>query len=112
MPISPTSNAAAIGLSGMRAAQQQLGTQAHNIANGQTPNFQRQTVVQTAQVGGGVTTAVGRETTASSADGTGLSASPVDDLVGQRVSLYSFAANLKTVQTQDDMLGTLLDTKA
>lgn len=105
MPISPTSNSTAIGLSGMRAAQQQLTAQAHNIANSQTPGFQRQTVVQTAQAGGGVSTAVGREADA------GLSASPVADLVGQRVSLYSFAANLKTVQTQDKLLGALLDTK-
>jgi flagellar hook protein FlgE len=35
-----------------------------------------------------------------------------DDLVEQRVSLYSFAANLRTVQTEDQMLGALLDTKA
>ena len=35
-----------------------------------------------------------------------------EDLVGQRVALYSFAANLRTVQTQDEMLGTLLDTQA
>ena len=35
-----------------------------------------------------------------------------DDLVGQRMSLYSFAANLRTVETQDRMLGSLLDTQA
>ena len=32
--------------------------------------------------------------------------------VAQRVSLYSFAANLRVVQTQDAMLGTLLDVRA
>lgn len=110
MPISPASSAAAIGLSGMRAAQQRLDTQAHNIANAQTPGFQRQTVVQTAQAGGGVNTAVGREAPRPT-DGAGFGAGLVEDIVGQRLSLYSFAANLKTVQTQDDMLGALLDTK-
>jgi flagellar hook-associated protein FlgK len=109
MPISSVSSAHAIGLSGMRAAQQRLDTHAHNIANAATPGFQRQTVVQTAQPGtGGVNTAVRREP-ASGAEFGALSA---EDLVGQRMSLYSFAANLKTVQTQDDMLGALLDIRA
>ncbi|MNU09493.1 hypothetical protein D3C72_2560870 [compost metagenome] len=35
-----------------------------------------------------------------------------DDLVGERLSLYSFAANLRTVQTEDRMLGALLDVRA
>lgn len=109
MPISPASSASAIGLSGLRAAQQRLDTHAHNIANAATPGFQRQTVVQTAQPGaGGVNTAVRREP----ASGAEFGAQLAEDLIGQRMSLYSFAANLKTVQTQDDMLGVLLDTKA
>ena len=33
-----------VGLSGMRAAQMQLDTTAHNVANAQTPGFQRQAV--------------------------------------------------------------------
>ena len=114
MPISPASSVSAIGLSGMRAAQQRLDTHAHNIANLATPGFQRQTVVQTAQPGtGGVNTAVRQAATASGpADEAGFGAHLAQDLIGQRVSLYSFAANLKTVQTQDDMLGALLDTQA
>lgn len=113
MPISPASSASAIGLSGMRAAQQRLDTHAHNIANAATPGFQRQTVVQTAQPGaGGVNTAVRREPASSAEFGALSAANLAEDLVGQRMSLYSFAANLKTVQVQDDMLGALLDTKA
>jgi flagellar hook protein FlgE len=109
MPIAPTSSATAIGLSGMRAAQQRLDSHAHNIANAQTPGFQRQTVLQTAQPGGGVDTTLGREPAPTpELAGAGL----IDDVVGQRASLYSFAANLKTVQTQDTLLGTLLDVKA
>ncbi|WP_332744570.1 flagellar basal body rod protein [Hydrogenophaga sp.] len=105
--ISGTS-AAAIGLSGMRAAQLKLDSHAHNVANVQTPDFRRQVTTQTARPDlGGVDAQIGRETDVSA---------PFDrlaeDLVGQRMSLYSFAANLRTVQTEDRMLGTLLDTRA
>lgn len=116
MPIAPVSSisATATGLSGLRAAQQRLDSQAHNIANLATPGFQRQTVVQTAQPGtGGVNTAVRQAATASGPAGEAdFGAHLAEDLIGQRTSLYSFAANLKTVQTQDDMLGALLDIRA
>ena len=35
-----------------------------------------------------------------------------DDLVGGKMALYSFAANLKVVKTEQDMLGTLFDDRA
>ena len=35
-----------------------------------------------------------------------------EDLIGQRQALYSFAANLKTIATEDRMLGSLLDVQA
>ena len=67
-------------------------------------------MVQTAQPGaGGVNMAVRREPASGSEFG---GAQLTDDLIGQRVSLYSFAANLETVQSQDDMLGALLGTWA
>ncbi len=107
MSVTPGSSATAIGLSGMRAAQRQLDSHAHNVANVQTPDFRRQVTTQTARETGGVDTQITRETGAPA---------PfdrlADDLVGQRLSLYSFAANLRTVQTEDRMLGSLLDTKA
>ena len=91
----------------MRAAQQRLDSSAHHIANLHTPGFQRQSVDQTVRPGpGGVSTEPQRATIASG-DG---SANLADDLVEQGMSLYSFAANLKTVEAQDQMLGTLLDT--
>lgn len=102
------SSATAIGLSGMRAAQLKLDSHAHNLANVQTPEFRRQLTAQTARPDtSGVDAQVGREAEVSK---------PfdrlADDLVRQRMSLYSFAANLRTVQTEDRMLGTLLDTRA
>lgn len=84
--ISSSTSAASIGLSGMRAAQLRLDASAHNVANVQTP--------------------------ASSAQGPGGFDRLADDMVDQRMSLYSFAANLRTVQTQDAMLGALLDVRA
>jgi len=108
MSVTSSSSATAIGLSGMRAAQRQLDSHAHNVANVQTPDFRRQVTTQTARrETGGVDTQTAREP--------GVSAPfdrLADDLVSQRMSLYSFAANLRTVQTEDRMLGTLLDTKA
>jgi flagellar hook-associated protein FlgK len=104
-------SATATGLSGMRAAQLRLDTSAHNVANAQTPGFQRQVVTQTAQPGlGGVDAQIGQETAGDAAGGDfGRLA---EDMVAQRMSVYSFAANLRTVETQDRMLGTLLDARA
>lgn len=112
MPLPVSSNALATGLSGMRAAQRQLDTSAHNIANAQTPHFQRQVVHQTAQPGsGGVQVQIGREAEAAAAQGGDL-AHLAEDLLAQRMSANHFAASLRTVQTQDRMLGSLLDTEA
>lgn len=108
----PITSAASTGLCGMRAAQAQLDTRAHNIANAQTPRFQRQVVQQTAQPhSGGVQVRTGRAAEAAAAEGGDL-AHLAEDLVAQRMSAHSLAANLRTVQTQDRMLGTLLDTQA
>ena len=101
-----------IGLSGMRAAQMQLDTTAHNVANAQTPGFQRQSVALTAQAGtGGVTARIAQEPPAIEGGGGGV-ARLAEDMVAQRMSVYSFSANLRTVETEDRMLGALLDAKA
>lgn len=109
--LSGQSSATVIGLSGMRAAQARLDTTAHNVANAMTEGFQRQTLTQTTQAGGGVQVSIGKEAQALSAD------SPVfgdlaGDMVEERMSLYSFQANLQTVKTEDEMLGSLLSTRA
>ena len=110
--ISSSPSAAAIGLSGMRAAQLRLDVSAHNVSNVQTPGFQRQQVAQTAQPAtGGVSVQVGQEPASLTQGPDGFNRL-AEDMVEQRMSLYSFAANLRTVQTQDAMLGTLLDVRA
>lgn len=94
----------AIARSGLFAATLRLNSAAHNIANAMTPGFRRQRVEQQAVPGGGVSAGIGR-----SAD---LGANLAADLVEQRVALYSFKANLRTIQAQDRMLGSLLDLRA
>jgi flagellar hook protein FlgE len=93
-----------IALSGMRAATARMDVAGHNIANAATAAFRRQEVVQQSQVGGGVSTTL----TQASVPGSNLAA----DLVDQKVSLYSFKANLRSVQVHDEMLGSLLDVRA
>ena len=75
-----------IALSGMNAAQAQLDSSAHNIANLATPGFHRQEVVQTAQSGGGVAATL----TQSSAEGSSLEA----DVVSLLQARNAFIANL------------------
>jgi flagellar hook-associated protein FlgK len=94
----------ATALSGLSAAQLRLDASAHNVANAQTPGFRRQQVVQQAQAAGGVQASV--QTAELAGDDLAT------DLVQQKVALYSFKANLHVLQTEDEMLGSLLDVKA
>jgi flagellar hook protein FlgE len=93
-----------IAVSGVHAASTRLDVAAHNIANAQTPDFQRQVVHQASQETAGVVTSVGK----SEEIGPDLAA----DLVEQMAASYAYKANLKTIQTQDQMMGSLLDIKA
>ena len=93
-----------IASSGLQVAQLRLDASAHNVANMNTPGFKRQSVAQQAQPGGGVSAAV---QTAPDA-GTGLE----QDAVEQLSATYAFKANLQTLKTADQMLGTLLSERA
>lgn len=77
---------------------------AHNIANVQTPGFRRQAVAQEAQSTGGVSAQVTRQPVAG--------ASLVQDLVEQKAASYAFKANVLTLRSERDMLGSLLDLHA
>jgi flagellar hook protein FlgE len=93
-----------IGRSGMTAALQRQEASAHNIANTQTPHFKRETVSQRELANGGVVTTTEQAQTV----GTDLNA----EIVEQISSTYSFQANLHTVRTQQDMMGTLINLQA
>lgn len=93
-----------IALSGVHAASTRLDVSGHNIANAQTPGFHRQVVHQQSQETAGVMTTVGK------ADEVGSDVAA--DLVEQMQASYSYKANLRTIQTQEQMVGSLLDVKA
>jgi flagellar hook protein FlgE len=96
-------NVSAIASTGLQAAQTRLSVSAHNVANEQTAGFRRQLVQQQTLPGGTVV----RVTTAQT-PGTDLTS----EMVHQKESLYAFKANLKAIQTEHEMLGSLLDDKA
>jgi flagellar hook-associated protein FlgK len=95
---------ASISLSGMNAAQVQLQSSAHNIANNATEGFKRQEVDLQAQAGGGVTASVSKRADAGSA--------LEQDVVDQLSAKNSFLANLAVFKRTNEMAGALLDTKA
>lgn len=90
-----------IALSGMNAAQSQLGVAAHNIANQSTLGFKRQTVEVATRPQGGVSTQLAQAPQAGNALET--------DVVGLMQAKHSFAANLAVFKTQDRMMGTMLN---
>jgi flagellar basal-body rod protein FlgC len=134
------SDISTIALSGMNAATRRLEVSASNVANvmsdGALPNadgsvpagaptaYAPLEVVQTASAGGGTQTSVTTVTPsttavydpqASFANQDGLVAAPnvdlAQELVGQMVARYSFAANATVMRADDRMTKTLLDIK-
>jgi flagellar hook protein FlgE len=94
-----------IGISGLQTAQWRLDSAAHNVANLNTNGFRRQTVTQEDLPDQGGTRAIVGQ---SDQEGVALER----EVVEQMSASYAFKANLKTIQTQDDVLGSLLDTRA
>jgi flagellar hook protein FlgE len=97
-----------IALSGLRAAQLRMDSSAHNIANAQTPGFQRQQVLQQTQPGGGVASETQRADEVLQYPGEARA----DELVQQKMASLAFVANLKVLLTHERMQGTLLDLHA
>ena len=92
-----------IAQSGMQAAQARLDASAHNVANLSTPGFRALKVESSPQADGGVVTRVDQETQ----PGVSLET----ELVQQRAASYAYKASLKVVQTEDRLMGSLLDIK-
>lgn len=95
-----------IGNSGLQAAQLRLDASAHNVANMNTPNFRRQVVAQEEAAGSAGVRATVQRT--QGAEGVALE----QEAVEQMSATYAFKANLQTIKTQDEMMGSLLDVKA
>ena len=93
-----------IARTAMQTYQASMDVTAHNIANAQTPGFRRQLVTQQAVPEGGVSAGLVR----APVEGEALA----EDLVAQMSAGYQFVANLRVLQTQHKLLGTLLDERA
>ena len=110
------------GLSALNAIQTRVAVTANNTANVNTDGFKktRVTLVEGAAPGG-VTTNIQRVETPGplvyepTEQGEALlEKSNVDlteELPGMVIDLRAFQANIKTIQAQDEMLGSLLDIK-
>lgn len=97
-------NASAIAQSGMQVAQRRLDSAANNLANAQTPGYQREQVSARAQPQGGVAATVNK-VPASGAD-------LAQDMLDQISAAHTYKANAQVVKTADRMVGVLLDTRA
>ena len=99
------STVASIAQSGLQAAQLRLSSSAHNVANGQTEGFRRQSVAQQAiEPQGGVQAQINQAHT----PGVALEQEALEQIAAS----YAFKANMLVLRTQDQMAGTLLDTRA
>lgn len=100
------SSLGSIASSGLGAAQLRLDASANNVANMNTPNYRRQVVQQEAAAdSAGVRATVQRQ---QEAEGVALEKEAVE----QMSATYAFKANVQTIKTQDEMMGSLLDVKA
>ncbi|CCE02544.1 flagellar basal body rod C-terminal domain-containing protein [Bradyrhizobium sp. STM 3809] len=131
---------ATIAVSGMKAASQRLEVSASNVANamstGALPNadgtlpagapkaYDPLTLVQSDVAGGGTQTTISKasqgtspsyQPTAPFANKDGLVAAPNVDLaqemIGQLVAKYSFAANARVLKASDEMSRIVIDMK-
>jgi flagellar hook protein FlgE len=91
-------------LTGVQAASLRMESAAHNIANANTPNFQRQVVTMQTQEQAGVLTTTGK----AEEIGAALAA----DLVEQMDAAAAYRANLRMIQADQQTTGSLLDLKA
>ena len=91
--------------SGLRANQQRLQAPAHNTANLTTEEAAKVRVQSKEVKGGGVQTQ-------AKVTGGAEQIEPVEEAVEQITAAQNFKANARSVQTQDEMLGALLDIKA
>lgn len=95
-----------IGSSGLQAAQLRLDASANNVANMNTQGYRREVVAQEAAAdSAGVRATVQREQDAKAV-------ALEQEAVEQMSATYAFKANLQTIKTQDEMMGSLLDVKA
>lgn len=108
-------------LSGLNAFGKQLEVSAHNVANVNTDGFKSSRTELVEAQNGGVLPVVQKDDSAGPAVLKDTSQGPrqvelsnVDlgqEAVSQIIAQRGFEANLRTLKTADDLLGSILDTK-
>jgi flagellar basal-body rod protein FlgC len=108
-------------LSGLTAFAKQLDVVSHNVANVNTDGFKKSRTEFVEVETGGVLPVVQKDDSAGPAvlkdtshGPTQVELSNVDlgeEAVNQIIAQRGFEANLRTLKTADDMLGSILDTK-
>ena len=112
------SSISSIASSGLQAAQLRLDVSANNVANMNTPGYRREAVSQQAAPdNAGVRATVQRvQGTQRAQDAQAAQAEKgvalEQEAVEQMSATYAFKANLQTIKTQDEMMGSLLDVRA
>ena len=106
-------------ISGLTAFSTQVAVTAHNLANINTDGFKKSRTEFLAVDSGGVRSAIQKDETAGPTilnhtgyGPTQLELSNVDlaeEVVNQIIGQRGFEANIQTIKTADEMLGTILD---
>ncbi len=109
-------------LSALQAFGTGINSNANNIANSLTAGYKQTRVTYSEMQPGGVAATVKKDTTPGpsvyqpTGNGPELSQQSnvdlADQLTGMMLNSDNFKANIKTIQTTDQMLGSLLDIKA
>lgn len=92
-----------IGLSAIRAFGRKMEGIAENVANMYSEGYKNTRTTMKEQEGGGVIVEVQKQN--SSGHGVDLTKEIPQSIIAQR----GYEANLKTIQTEDEVLGTLID---
>jgi flagellar basal-body rod protein FlgC len=102
---------------GMKAMETRMSATANNLANVNTDGFKKDRVTLGENQNGGVSATVSKVNTPGStveAQGTTRELSNVDlaeEITDTMTTRAGYSANLKVLQSQDELLGTLLDIK-
>lgn len=102
------SNAANIGIAGMRAAEMRVSVRAQNIVNWRSEGYQPLVPVQTAEGKGPVV----RVTRPAELTGDFPYVDLAAEIVDMQLAKHAYKASAKVLRTADEMSKTLLDTFA
>ena len=101
----------AASLSGVRTAALSVAVTGNNVANVNTPEFRARRLEQQDQAQGGVRPSGLRESQEATVPG-GSNVDLATEAVALKTDSLSYAANLKFLKVQDDLLGSVLDMKS